>query len=320
MKILITGGGGFIGQKLAGKLAERGELRGQPIAELVLADVHHATPVVAPFPVTAPVVDITNRVQADLLFAGDFDVVYHLAAVVSGQAEAEFDVGMAVNLTGTLNILEAARAQSKPPVLVFASSLAVFGGEVADPVGDHSALNPQTSYGTQKAIGELLVNDYSRKGFIDGRALRLPTISVRPGKPNAAASSFMSSIVREPLQGQEAVCPVTEEFEHYYLSPRILIENLILAAELDGKAFGQNRAITLPGLTVSIREVVEAMRKVAGEAPVRRIRFEPDQRILDIVLGWRWAVRSDKADRLGFMRDKSFEDNVRYFLEDDIAR
>jgi len=320
MKVLITGGGGFIGQKLAYKLAERGELRGQPISELVLADVHHATPTVASFPVAAPVVDITNRQQVDALFADDYDVVYHLAAVVSGQAEAEFDLGMAVNLHGTLNILEAARAQKDAPVVVFASSLAVFGGEIADPVGDHSALNPQTSYGTQKAIGELLLNDFSRKGFIDGRALRLPTISVRPGKPNAAASSFMSSIVREPLQGQTANCPVTEDFGHYYLSPRRLIENLLIAAELDGAAFGQNRAVTLPGLTLSIREVIEAIRKVAGEEPVGRITFEPDETIRKIVLGWRWDVNSDKAQRLGFKRDQTFEDNVRYFLEDDIAR
>ncbi len=319
MKVLIIGGGGFLGQKLAGALAERGSLRGAPISEMTLADLHAPPAVAASFPVVTCAVDVTKPSQAHTLIADQFDVIYHLAAIVSGQAEAEFDLGMNVNLLGSMNVFEAARALGTNPVLVFTSSIAVYGGEVPDPIEDWTHLNPQTSYGSQKAAAEVLLNDFSRKGFFDGRALRLPTISIRPGKPNKAASSFMSSMFREPLQGQEAVCPVGTDYEHWFLSPRRCIENLVLGAEIPAADWGENRCVMLPGRTYSIGEMVEAMRRVAGDEPVNRIRWEPDAQLQAIVLGWKAHFNPAKALRLGFKRDESFEDNVRYFLEDDIV-
>lgn len=319
MKVLILGGGGFLGQKLAKALAVRRSLRGQPVTALLLADLVAPAALDAPFPVRCVALDITRREAVDQLLAAERpEVIYHLAAVVSGQAEAEFDVGMAVNLKGSRNVFEAARALGSNPVVVFTSSIAVYGGEVPEPIEDWTALNPQTSYGTQKAAAELLLTDYSRRGFLDGRGLRLPTISVRPGKANRAASSFMSSIFREPLQGQEAVCPVGPEFEHWYLSPRRCIESLIHGAELKAADLGANRCFALPGHTHSIGAMVEALRKVAGEAPVARIRWEPDPAVQRIVLGWKARFNPAKALALGFRGDETFEENIRYFLEDDL--
>ncbi len=318
MKVLITGGGGFLGSKLARSLAGRGHLRGQPIDELVLADLEAPADIDAPFAVRGAAVDITDRAQVEAMLADRPDIIYHLAAIVSGQAEAEFDTGMTVNLFGTLNILEAARALGSCPIVVFASSIAVYGGDIPDPIEDWTGLNPQTSYGTQKAASELLLNDFSRKGFLDGRGLRLPTISIRPGKPNKAASSFMSSIFREPLQGQEAVCPVPPAFEHWFLSPRRCIDNLIRGAEVDGDALGANRCFALPGRTHAIGDMVEAMRRVAGDDPAGLIRWEPDLEVQKIVMGWKARFNPEKALRLGFTSDTSFEDNVRFFLEDDV--
>ena len=320
MRITIIGGGGMVGQKLARALAERGRLRGQVIGHLTLADVNDPAPVEAPFPVSTRQLDITDRAALDALFAEGPDVIYHLAAIVSGQAEAEFDLGMAINLTGTMNVLEAARTMDTVPCLVFTSSIAVYGGEIPSPIEDWTMLNPQTSYGTQKAAGELLLNDYSRRGFIDGRGPRLPTISIRPGRPNKAASGFMSSIFREPLQGQEAVCPVDADYEHYYLSPRRCVANLIHAAEVEAGALGQNRCFALPGRAHRLGDMVEAMRRIAGDAPVNLIRWEPDPGVQRIVLGWKSHFSPQKALALGFVADESFEDNIRFFLEDDVVR
>jgi len=242
---------------------------------------------------------------------------YLLAAIVSAHAEEDFDAGMQINMMGTLNVLESARALGTKPVVVFTSSVAVYGGEVPDPITDHSFLNPQTSYGTQKAISELLINDYSRKGFIDGRGFRLPTISVRPGKPNRAASSFMSSILREPLNGQQAVCPVDEDFLHCYLSPRRCVENLILGAEIPEAALGENRCMAMPGKIWSIRQVIDAMTAVAGPEPATLIRWEAQPDVQRIVRGWRYDLRPEKSVRLGMQTDESFEENIRYYLEDD---
>ena len=318
MKVLIIGGGGFLGQKLAKALAARGVLRGKAVTNLTLADLSAPPVVPAPFSVNSCAADITDAAQVRTLIEDGPDVIYHLAAIVSGQAEAEFDLGMNVNLYGSINIFEAVRALGTAPVVVFTSSIAVYGGETPDPLEDWSNLNPQTSYGAQKAAAEILLNDFSRKGFFDGRALRLPTISVRPGKPNKAASSFMSSIFREPLQGQEAVCPVSPDYEHWFLSPRRCIENLIIGAEIPAESWGQNRCIMLPGRTHTIGGMVEAMRRVAGDEPVSRIRWEPDPELQKIVLGWRGKFNPVKALKLGFVRDESFEDNIRYFLEDDL--
>lgn len=320
MKVLIIGGGGFLGQKLAHRLAEAGRLRDREITGLTLADIAAPASMAAPFTVETTTCDITDRSAVDRLLAARFDAIFLLAAVVSSHAEAEFDVGMQVNLHGALNVLEGARLLENAPVLVFTSSLAVFGGEVPDPIRDWTIPNPQTSYGTQKAIGELLVNDYSRRGFVDGRTLRLPTISVRPGRPNRAASSFMSSIIREPLNGEEAVCPVEPDFAHYYLSPRLCVQNLIRGAEIDAADLGQSRTMTMPGRTLTIRQMIDAMTAVAGPDPAKLIRFEDDPAIRDIVTGWRFDYDPAKALALGLEADDSFEDNVRYYLEDDRPR
>jgi nucleoside-diphosphate-sugar epimerase len=318
MRVAIIGGGGMLGQKLARALAGRGRLRGGAISHLALADIVDPAPVAAGFPVTTHRLDITDRAAVGGFLAGGADVIYHLAAIVSGQAEAEFDLGMAINLMGTINVLEAARAMGTRPVVVFTSSIAVYGGEIPDPIEDWTCLNPQTSYGAQKAAAEMLVTDYSRKGFLDGRGLRLPTISIRPGKPNKAASGFMSSIFREPLQGKEAVCPVRPDYAHWYLSPRRCVENLVHGAEVAAEALGQNRCFALPGRTHRIGDMVEAMRRVVGDGPAGLIRWEPNPEVQKIVLGWKANFNPVKALKLGFAADDSFEDNIRFFLEEDV--
>jgi nucleoside-diphosphate-sugar epimerase len=284
---------------------------------MTLADIVDPAPVDASFPVTCTTCNIADAGSVAGVVTAGVDVIYLLAAIVSAHAEEDFDAGMQINLMGTLNVLEAARGLGTRPVVVFTSSVAVYGGEVPDPIIDHTFLNPQTSYGTQKAIGELLVNDYSRKGFIDGRGFRLPTISVRPGKPNRAASSFMSSILREPLNGQEAICPVEDDFPHYYLSPRKCVENLIKGAEIPEDALGQNRCMMMPGKMWTIREVIDAMTAVAGPEPAKLIRWEAQPDIQRIVKGWRFDMRPEKSVKLGLEADESFEDNIRYYLEDD---
>ena len=317
MNILIIGGGGLIGRKLARRLGERGTLRGREIERLVLADLSAPEPVEAPFAVEMIACDIGDRASVDAAIGEEVDVVYLLAAIVSAHAEEDFDIGMRVNLHGVINVLERCRALGSRPVVVFTSSLAVFGGEVPDPIEDWTALNPQTSYGTQKAVGELLVNDYSRKGFVDGRGFRLPTISVRPGAPNRAASSFMSSIIREPLNGESAVCPVGEEFRHYYLSPRRCVENLVRGAEIEAAELGANRCMSMPGRTWSIRQIVDAMTAVAGPEPASLIEWSEQPEIERIVSGWRYDYVPRKALALGLEADESFEENVRFYLEDD---
>jgi nucleoside-diphosphate-sugar epimerase len=317
MRVLILGGGGFLGQKLAAALAQRGALCGRAITGMTLADLVAPAPLAAPFPVTCTALDITDAAATRRALAEAPDVVFHLAAVVSGHAEAEFDTGMAVNLHGSINVFEAARAAGNRPVVVFTSSIAVYGGDTPDPITDWTALNPQTSYGAQKAAAELLLNDYSRKGFLDGRGLRLPTISIRPGKPNKAASSFMSSIFREPMQGQEAVCPVGRDYAHWFLSPRACVRNLVHGAEVEAAALGMQRCFALPGRTHTIGAMVDAMGRIAGEAAVKRVRWERDPAVEAIVNGWKARFSPDKALALGFTADAGFEDNIRYFLEDD---
>lgn len=318
MNILIIGGGGVVGQKLARKLAERGTLRGAPISRIVLADINDPAPVAASFPVETTTCNIADAASVARVVTAETNVIYLLAAIVSAHAEEDFEAGWQINMMGALNVLERARTLGTKPVLVFTSSIAVYGGEVPDPIIDHTFLNPQTSYGAQKAVAELLLNDYSRKGFVDGRAFRLPTISVRPGKPNRAASSFMSSIVREPLNGQEAICPVDDDFPHYYLSPRKCVENLIKGAEIPAEALGQNRCMMMPGRMWTIRQLIDAMTAVAGPEPVKLIRWDAQPEIKRIVLGWRFDLRPEKAIKLGLEADASFEDNVRYYLEDDM--
>lgn len=320
MRVMITGGGGFLGVKLAKALAKKGEIRGKKITHLIQADLFKPEPVAADFPVEGLALDIGDRAAMDAAFTTPPDAVFHLAAVVSGQAEAEFDIGLRVNLFGTINLLEAARAAGNRPIIVYTSSVAVYGGEIPDMIEDWTILNPQTSYGAQKAAGEMLVTDYSRKGFIDGRGLRLPTVSVRPGKPNAAASSFMSSIFREPLQGESANCPVSEDYPIWNSAPRTVVANLVHAAEVPEEDWGQNRCLAIPGQTNTVREMVDAMTSVAGSNAAGLITWNPDPFVQKICDGWRAHLNPAKAIKLGFHQDQSFEDNIKWFLEDDIRK
>ena len=244
--------------------------------------------------------------------------MFHLAAIVSGQAEADTDLGYRVNLDGTRAVLDACRALGSSPKLIFASSLAVYGGALPPEVGDATALTPQSSYGAQKAIGELLVNDYSRKGFVDGRALRLPTVVVRPGRPNRAASTFASSIIREPLCGRGAVCPVSSDTVMALASPRRVVAGLVHALDIPAAAFGASRSLQLPGFSVSVGEMAAAVRRAAGAAAYGRISWQPDPAIQAIVGSWPQALAAPRAEALGFGRDRDIDEVVAAFIEDDL--
>jgi D-erythronate 2-dehydrogenase len=318
MRIVITGGCGFLGRRLALYLLSRGSSLG-PIEELMLFD---AAPPASPLPedrrLTVMTGDIADRDAVRRLIAPGAAVVFHLAAVVSGQAEADTDLGYRVNLDGTRAVLDACRALGTYPRLVFASSLAVDGGALPPAVGDDTPLTPQTSYGTQKAIGELLVGDYSRKGFVDGRALRLPTVVVRPGLPNRAASSFASSIIREPLAGKEAICPVSPDLVMALASPRRVVAALHHAHELPGSAFGANRSLQLPGFSVTVGDMAEAVRRAGGGAAYARIRWQRDPAVEAIVAGWPKALAASRARALGFAADADIDEAVQAFIEDDL--
>jgi nucleoside-diphosphate-sugar epimerase len=319
MRVLVTGGAGFLGKKLAPRLIERGELMGRRLEGLTLFDVVHAEGIPADPRVSVLAGDITRPgVVFDLVRPG-YDVVYHLAAVVSGAAEADVDLGYAVNLDGTRHLLDAIRAFARKPRLVFASSCAVFGGALPEILNDDTPLTPQTSYGAQKAMGEFLVADFHRKGFLDGRSLRLPTICVRPGKPNRAASTWASSIFREPLAGQEAVCPVTRETAMYLLSPRRVIDALVHAAELPSEELGTTRHINLPGTTYTVAEMVESLERVGGRTVTARIRWEADPLIQKIVDGWPQHFATPRAERMGFKADASLDEIVRQHVEDELG-
>jgi nucleoside-diphosphate-sugar epimerase len=319
MRIVITGGCGFLGRRVAIRLLQQGCALG-PFDELVLFD--NAAPAL-PLPedrrlrlVTGDIAD--RDTVSRLITAPGTDAVFHLAAIVSGQAEADTDLGYRVNLDGTRAVLDACRALGTRPRLVFASSLAVYGGALPPSVGDDTALTPQTSYGTQKALGELLVNDYSRKGFVDGRALRLPTVVVRPGRPNRAASTFASSMIREPLVGADAVCPVAPDTVMALASPRRIVEGLVHAIGLNGDAFGASRSLQLPGFSVSVGEMAAALRRAGGEGAHARIRWQPDPVIQAIVSGWPRALQTPRAEALGFGRDSGIDAVIEAFIEDDL--
>jgi len=322
-KVLITGGAGFLGKRLAKKLLERGQLNGpdgkpRKIDRLVLLDM------AAPAGLDDPRIEVITGDIADpalLRRAVDAEVgsIFHLAAVVSGAAEADFDLGMRINLDATRDLLERCRALGHKPRFVFTSSVAVFGGKLPDVVPDDMATMPMSSYGAQKVAGELLVSDYSRKGFLDGRTLRMPTISVRPGKPNAAASSFASGIVREPLNGEAAVAPVAPGTRMWLMSPRRAIENLVHGHDLDAEAVGLPRTISLPGLSVTVQGMVDALRQVAGDAVADRVRWEPDDAIRRIVESWPGAFAATRARALGFTADDNYADVIRAYMEDDMA-
>jgi len=321
MKILITGGAGFLGQRLARRLLERGQLNGEPVTELLLLDVARpgdASLLTDPR-VRAETGDISDAAVLARFIDTNTHAIFHLAAIVSGQAEADFDLGMRINLDASRALLEACRAAGHAPRVVFTSSVAVYGGTLPDVVQDDTALNPQSSYGTQKAIAELLLCDYSRRGFVDGRVLRLPTISVRPGKPNAAASSFASGIIREPLNGERSTCPVDGETRLWLLSPKSAIDALIAGCQLDRAALGNRPVVNLPGLSVSVNEMVAALREVAGEEAVARIDWQRDERIEKIVGSWPGAWNTSRAQQLGLLGDTSFADVIRAYLAEQRA-
>ena len=310
MTILITGGGGFIGSRLAAALAARA-----PGARVRLLDIAFPPALESRFECIAG--DVASPEVIRRALGNDTGSVFHLAAVVSGGAEADFDLGYHVNLDGTRALLEACRKLPAPPRFVFASSVAAFGGVLPDVLDDSTTPAPQTSYGTQKVIGEYLVADFTRKGFIDGRSLRLPTIVVRPGKPNLAASSFASGIIREPLAGVECPCPVPDTTGVWILSPRRVVEAFMHAHDLPASAWPTTRVVNLPGITLSVREMIDAMGRVAGAETVGRVRFTPDARIQGIVKTWPVRFRTERALAMGFKADSDFESIVRDHIENE---
>ena len=323
MKLLITGGGGFIGARLDRTLLQRGTLAGQPITRLVLTDI---APPPADLLADARVEARTGHLmaQTDALREEPFDGVFHLASAVSGECEADFDLGLRSNLDSTRALFDALRANvaagGTAARLVFSSSVAVFGPDPAVPlpalVGDITLPAPQTSYGTQKLICEHLLADYTRKGYIDGRAARLMTVTVRPGKPNGAASSFFSGIIREPLAGVEAVCPVSADVSHPVSSPSRTVDGLIAVFEASRDAFNGRTAMNLPGLNVRVSDMLEALEQVAGKAVRDLVRFERDERIAGIVANWPSGATADRAARLGLLPHENFADIVRQYIDD----
>jgi len=320
MNVLIIGGAGMIGRKLAERLARDGALAGKQISGLTLYDVvPPAAPAAAKMPVKVMTGDLPTPGEAGKLMAERPDLIFHLAAIVSGEAELDFDKGYRINLDGTRLLLEAIRAAGHTPRLVFTSSIAVFGAPFPEAIGDEFFNTPLTSYGTQKTICELLISDYTRKGFLDGLSIRLPTICVRPGKPNKAASGFFSNIMREPLAGQPAVLPVSENVRHWHASPRAAVGFLLHAASLDTSQVGPRRALTMPGVSVTVGEQIAALTKVAGEKVAARIRREPDPFIESVVAGWPRNFAPARARLLGFKADASFEDIIRSHIEDELG-
>jgi nucleoside-diphosphate-sugar epimerase len=320
MKILITGGGGFLGFRLAQALLARGQLGGQPIKAITLLDGAFPEAAAKEPRLAAVVGDVSDANVIAKVCPPDTDAVFHLAAVVSGAAEADFDLGMRVNLLGTELLLAQMRKCARPPRLVYTSSVAAFGGALPAVLDDSTIANPQTSYGTQKVIGEYLVSDYSRKGFIDGRSLRLPTIVVRAGKPNAAASSFASGILREPLNGVVSECPVAPETGVWMLSPGRVVEAFLHAWELPASAWGTQRWLNLPGMTASVAQMIEALKKVAGAKVAGRVSYKPDARIQAIVKTWPVNFKTPRALEMGFKADADVESIIRAYVRDENIR
>ncbi|GAN54435.1 D-erythronate dehydrogenase [Tanticharoenia sakaeratensis] len=323
MHLLVIGGAGMIGRKFAESLAANPVLGQNTVTRLTLADVvPPQEPAGFHGDVTCLTADLSEGQAAEKLLSSRPDIVYHLAAIVSGEAEADFEKGYRINLDGTRNLFEAIRAANTEegwcPRVVYASSNAVYGGDFPDVIPDDYILTPQTSYGTQKAIGELLLADYSRRGIFQGIGLRLPTICVRPGKPNRAASGFFSGIIREPLVGLDALLPVADTVRHWMTSPRSAIQFLRHAATLDLALVGDRPNLTMPALSVTVGEQIEALRKVAGDWAVAHIRRDPDPTIARIVDGWARAFEARRALSLGFTTETRFEDIIRAHIEDEL--
>jgi len=321
VRVLVTGAAGMLGRKLVERLALDGALAGEPLSALSLADAVEPVPPDAAFPVESVATDIAARGVAAELLASRPDVVFHLAAVVSGEAEADMDKGYRVNIDGMRLLLDAARAHADAgyrPRLVFTSSIAVFGAPLPDVIGDDQCPAPLTSYGTEKAVCELLLADYSRRGFVDGIALRLPTVCVRPGTPNRAASGVFSNIIREPLSGRHAVLPVADGVRHWFASPRASVGFLVHAAGVNTAGLGARRALTMPGVSATVAEEIDALRKVAPGAE-RLIVREADEAVATIVAGWPEAFDTQRANALGFTAEQDFDEIVRVFIEDELC-
>jgi D-erythronate 2-dehydrogenase len=322
MQVLITGGAGLLGARLAKQLLARGTLadaegKQAAISRITLLDVVPAQGF-DDSRIKVVTGDIADEKTIASVLTPETQSIFHLAAIVSGQAEADFDLGMRINFDATRLILEQARRNGNRPRVVFTSSVATFGGDLPVEVPDTQALTPQSSYGAQKVMGELLVNDYSRKGFIDGRALRMPTVCVRPGAPNKAASSFASGIIREPLNGVEAVCPVAPETRMWLISPRHAIDNLIHGHDIDGSGFGSSRALSLPGLATTVKDMVAALERVAGSEVVGRIRWERDDAVIRIVNSWPGSFAARRGEAMGFTADTDFDGIVRAYIADEL--
>ena len=322
-RILIIGGGGMVGQKLAARLAETG-LPGHDTLDVTLFDMG--------FPETgAPAAaritgNIGDETQLRAALAKRFDIIFHLAAIVSGESESNFDLGWSINMMATWNMLEALRYEhtasggSYRPRVIFTSSIAVFGAPYPDKIGDEFLSSPQTSYGAQKACAELMVQDFSRKGFIDGMSLRLPTICVRPGKANLAASSFFSGIIREPLNGVEAILPVPDTVRHWHASPQAAARFLTHAATLDTARLEGRLALSLPGVSCTVAEQIEALRKAAGQKAVDLIKPQPDETIMRIVKGWPRDFDPQRAIALGFQAEQDFDEIVATYMREDLPK
>jgi D-erythronate 2-dehydrogenase len=317
MHILITGAGGMIGRKLVDRLVRDGWVGGKAISRMTLHDIAAPEKPGAAYPVVTRGGDVSAPGEATALFADAPDLVFHLAAVVSGEAEADFDKGYRVNIDGMRYLLEAARARGNKPRFVFTSSIAVFGGPLPDPIPDDFHATPPNSYCAAKVVCETLLSDYTRRGFIDGVGIRFPGITVRPGKPNAAASGFYSSIIREPLAGLEAILPVPLTKRNTHASPRAAIGFLIRAAELDGAALGLRRNLNMPGVAVTTGEQIEALRRVAGDKVAERIKQVPDEVIMKIFPNPSVRFDAKRALELGFQPDRDFEEIIRIHIEED---
>ena len=324
MRILVTGAAGMIGRKLCARLAAEGAIASRPIESAHFVDLAAPVPPAgARFAALCEALDVASPSTAARLIAGRPNVVFHLAAVVSGEAESDFDKGYAVNLDATRRLFEAIRRErdlsggAYRPRIVFASSLAVFGAPFPETIDDDFLAAPLSSYGAQKAIVELLVADYSRRGIFDGIALRLPTVVVRPGPANRAASSFFSSIIREPLSGREAILPVPETTRFWCASPRAAVGFFLHAAALDLERLGQRRSLTMPGVSATVGGQIEALRRVGGDAAVRLIRRQSDESSARIVSGWAGRFDARRAQALGFAAESGFDEIIRIYLEDD---
>lgn len=321
MHILITGAAGMIGRKLAERLMHNAALRGKPVARLSLIDVVAPDrPAAGGLEITSTAADLSLPVTAAQIVSSRPDVIFHLAAIVSGEAELDFEKGYRVNFDGTRNLLEAIRLSGDyHPTVVFASSIAVFGAPFPEAIDDEFFLTPLTSYGAQKAMCELLLADYSRRGFVAGVGVRLPTIVVRPGKPNKAASGFFSSIIREPLAGNDAVLPVADSVRHWFASPRSAVGFLIHAVNLSRDRLGTRINLTMPGICCTVGEQIAALQRVAGTKIAARIRREPDPLVMKIVAGWPERFDAGRAIALGFVADAAFDDIIRAHIDDELG-